>query len=85
MRTCEPLLDASCTLQTGESTTTDITIDDKPNFDSTTSLGTQCKALKAAKDCGTNCSSRDALLVSNGTDLPDQAKAKELKAKIDKV
>lgn len=55
---CAELIDATCTLKTGESSETDLTITDSENFDTTTETAQECKNLKAQKDCTTNCSEK---------------------------
>lgn len=52
-------------------------------------MAKRCIALKAQKDCGTNCKDRLSELVKfnplKAGRLPDQAKAKGLREKVDKI
>lgn len=46
LNNCQDMIDASCTLQTGQSTATDTEITDTENFEKTSELAQRCKALK---------------------------------------
>lgn len=86
LESCSDMIDANCTLATGESTQTDLAIEDTANFEKTSVLAQRCKALKEQKDCTTDCKEKFAELIrydpSKKDSLPDEAQAKGMKEKM---